>query len=139
MKNGINKKANPESLSGRRVLWYDPRLTERARELRKSPTRAEEVLWKRLLSLRPHECKFLRQKPIGYYILDFYCSRLLLGIELDGEIHEQNKAYDAERDEYLKSCGITIVRFRNKEILESWEKVKSEIEKTIGQIISNKK
>lgn len=99
--------------------------------MRKNPTPAELKIWNELLSNRPQNYKFLRQKPIGNYILDFYCSELLLGIEIDGDIHQQNQEYDNQRNDYLTACGIKIARFKNDEVLNSFKKIKSEILKII--------
>ncbi len=106
----------------------------KARELRKNPTPAENKLWLELLSNRKMlNFKFLRQKPILGYIVDFYCSKLLLVIEVDGEIHnnKDNIEYDNLRTEILQSIGIKVVRFSNNQILENIDHVKLEIEEEI--------
>ena len=92
----------------------------------------ELKFWKEFLSHRPIGYKFIRQKPVGNYVLDFYCSKLLLCIEIDGEIHEINSEYDNQRDEYLNACGITVVRIKNDEVLNSFERVKGKILKIIN-------
>lgn len=131
MRNVKIKKANPEALSRRGIFKYNTTLKDRVREMRKNPTPAELKIWNELLSNRPQNYKFLRQKPIGNYILDFYCSELLLGIEIDGDIHQQNQEYDNQRNDYLTACGIKIARFKNDEVLNSFKKIKSEILKII--------
>lgn len=119
------KSANPEALSSRGIFWYDLRLKDRARELRNNPTPWEVNVWKEFLSNNPLNFQFLRQKPIGYYILDFYCSELLLAIEIDGPIHD--KDYDRERDAYLSACGIKVLRIKNDDIMQSLDSVKDNI------------
>ncbi|HCB51644.1 TPA: hypothetical protein DEP21_03655 [Patescibacteria group bacterium] len=78
---------------------------------------------------------FLRQKMIGSFILDFYCSKLLLAIEIDGNSHIGKEAYDRERDERMRHQGITTVRFTNEEVINDLEKIKKEIK----EIINNRK
>jgi adenine-specific DNA-methyltransferase len=69
--------------------------------------------------------KFFRQYSTGPYILDFYCAKLKLAIELDGgqHTHEDNLEYDAERSAYLKSQGIDVIRFWNHEVLQDTDSV----------------
>ena len=87
-----------------------------ARRLRKSMTKEEKHLWYDFLSdINP---KFQRQKVIGKYIVDFYCAKLKLAIELDGSQHYEDDAleYDKTRTEYINSLGIKVIRFTNYEI-----------------------
>lgn len=113
---------------------YKPELTAKARELRKNMTPAEKKLWYKFL--RGYHYRFLRQKPIDRYIVDFYCPQLLLVIEIDGETHytEEGKIYDEERTSVLESYGLRIIRFTNKEVLNNFEGACQEIEKFISSI-----
>ena len=129
---GAQRLANPEALSQRGVFKYSLKLTELARELRKNPTPMEKKLWENFLKERPQGFKFLRQKPIGKYILDFYCSELLLAVEVDGKIHETRKEYDQERDDFLNECGIKVIRIPNYAVENDFDTVK----KTISELIS---
>ena len=129
--------ANAEALSARGVFKYNPKLTDRARELRKNSTLMEKKLWENFLKERPQECKFLRQKPIGNYILDFYCSNLLLAIEIDGEIHNKRKEYDKERDDFLNGCGIKVIRVLNNEVENDFDSIKKTIAKSIDTKTQN--
>ena len=108
-------------------------LFDRARELRNKGTHAEEVLWG-YLKTKPLGCKFRRQHPYGLYILDFYCHKLKLVIEVDGSIHldEEVKAKDEERQKLLEIEGLTVIRFSNEEVLSKQEVVTSSIEQYIG-------
>lgn len=63
--------------------------------------------------------KFLRQKPIGNYIVDFYCSELQLVIEIDGDSHAQQIEYDDERTRFLNGLGLVVVRYTNQEVLQN--------------------
>lgn len=75
--------------------------------------------------------RFLRQKPIGNYILDFYCSKLLLAIEIDGISHEDRIDYDHKRDDYLLSLWIKTIRYRDEDILKNMEWVVIDLENRI--------
>jgi very-short-patch-repair endonuclease len=98
-----------------------------ARYLRKSQTPAEEILWEKLRNRNFAGLKFTRQHPIYYFkdkqkkffIADFYCHRLKLIIELDGEIHKKQKNYDILREELLKNKSLKIIRFKNTKIEEN--------------------
>jgi very-short-patch-repair endonuclease len=100
----------------RGIVPYDPRLTQRARESRKNSTESEAKLWQVIRKRKIKGFKFLRQKPVHTFILDFYCSQLLLGIEVDGSSHKDKRKYDDQRDLILKGFGITVLRFTNDEI-----------------------
>ena len=97
---------------------------ERARELRREMTRAENILWEELRrnKLGVH---FRRQQVIAGFIVDFYCHELKLIIEVDGLIHEEDKykRKDEIRDDYLTKRGYTIIRYWNEEIQFDIEKV----------------
>ena len=60
--------------------------------------------------------QFMRQKPIGEYIVDFYCSKLKLAIEIDGCSHDGNFCYDIRRQKFLESIGITVLRFNDADV-----------------------
>jgi len=108
----------------RTFLTYDKPLTQRARENRKNPTQAETRIWCQVLRMRTFEnYKFLRQKPIGGYIVDFYCSALRLVIEIDGDSHAENVDYDAVRTKELEALGLSVVRYTNQEVMHNLEAV----------------
>jgi type I restriction-modification system DNA methylase subunit len=94
-------------------------LVERARELRKKQTPAEQVLWEMLRDRQLVGLKFRRQHQVGNYILDFYCHEAKLAVELDGAVHEQRRAKDLKRDAYLKSQGIQVLRIPNETLLHN--------------------
>jgi very-short-patch-repair endonuclease len=112
----------------------DPQQTARARELRKTQTPAEEALWALLRDRNFLRLKFRRQVPIGRYIADFYCRRYKLVIELDGSIHEDRlqAAHDKNRDFYLRTLGLTILRFTNQQVFEDPDAVLQKIHETVG-------
>jgi len=111
-------------------MYNDWRYKSRRRELRKSQTEAERILWQRLRGKRFLGLKFFRQYSIGFYILDFYCPHRRLAIELDGSQHQHESAaqYDAERTSYLNALRVTVLRFWNNEVFESLDDVLSRIE-----------
>ena len=104
-------------------LPYNPKLIDRARELRKNLTPAERKLWYDYL--RNFKYRVLRQRPIDHFIVDFYCHSLKLVIEVDGDSHftEEAEAADRERTQQLESYGIRVIRFTNQEVLQDFEGV----------------
>jgi len=114
---------------------YDKKLTALARENRKNPTVAESKMWNEVLRMRYFKkLKFLRQKPIGNYILDFYCAELHLAIEIDGDTHAFTEEYDAARTAAMNALGISVVRYTNDEILNNLEGVYDDLVGRIEQI-----
>jgi len=89
---------------------------ETTKELRQDMTPAEKTLWKHLKANRLNGLHFRRQQIVHGYFADFYCHQQELIVEVDGGIHETQKEYDAEREEYLKALGFRIVRFTNEEV-----------------------
>ncbi len=109
--------------------------TERRRNLRVNQTRAESKLWNALRK-KQLGVKFRRQYNIDYYIVDFYCHKLRLIIELDGSIHgeEKNKAKDKIRENYLKRKVYKIIRYRNDQVKYELRNVIQDIVNTINQL-----
>jgi very-short-patch-repair endonuclease len=107
----------------RRLVPYNLRLKTPSRTLRRDATPAERKLWFEFLSYLPE--KFTRQKPLGNYIADFYCSRLGLVIEIDGDSHFTPGAEgrDAERTAALAELNVHVIRFTNLEVREQFEGV----------------
>jgi len=108
---------------GRYFLPYNPLLVERAKQMRKNPTSAERKLWQDYF--RQFPLKVWRQKPIDNFIVDFYCAKLKLVIEIDGNIHftEQGIKYDENRTQILESYGLQVVRFTNDEVMNCFDGV----------------
>lgn len=99
---------------------YNKTLKHRARELRNQATQAEKSLWYNVLQGgRLSGYEFLRQRPVLYYIADFFCKDLMLILELDGEIHELEEIItkDNKRQKNLEAVGFTVLRFSNWEAL----------------------
>jgi len=113
------------------MLPRNKNLKIRAKELRNNATKQENHLWYEFL--RKYYLQFYRQKIIGNYIVDFYCPKAKLVIELDGSQHYEKEAleYDALRTEYLNSIGLYVLRFSNREIDDYFNPVCQRIEKII--------
>ena len=94
-----------------------------AKEMRKNMPVAEVLLWKLLRNRSIAGAKFRRQYPAGRYILDFYCDEKKLAIELDGSQHADQGEYDQQRDAYLHTLGIRVLRFWNNQMLQETEAV----------------
>lgn len=108
--------ADEEVISMENYTGYNSKLTNRAQALRKNMTRQERRLWYHFL--QSHEMKFYRQRPIGKYIADFYCSKAKLVIELDGSQHysPEGMNYDELRTEAINRYGVRIIRFSNSDV-----------------------
>ena len=110
-------------------LAYEGKLKDFSRELRTHMTDAEKALW---MKLRRKQCKdyqFYRQKIVGDYIVDFYCPRARLIIEVDGGQHHglEERAQDRVRDRYLRDKGFAVLRFSDREVLIERESVLEKI------------
>ena len=107
------------------TLPYNRRLKQNSRELRSHMTDAEQKLWHRLRRKQVNNWQFYRQKPLGQYIVDFYCPAASLVVELDGSQHlePQNQVADRQRDAYLASLGLRVLRFDNRQVLLEMEAV----------------
>ena len=112
---------------------YNKTLTEKARKNRKNPTPAEQKLWHEVLqSKRLDNLKFTRQKPLDEYIVDFYCAKLMLAIEIDGDTHAGQKQYDEDRTKNLNKFGVEVIRYTNAEVLNNLEGVYQDLHKHIS-------
>ena len=111
------------------MLTYAPKLRTNARILRQSMTDAEHRLWSHLRRKQLLNVQFYRQKPIGFYIVDFYAHVPKLAIELDGSQHfeEKQKNYDVKRTLFLENQGIKVLRFNNLDVVTSIDAVLSVI------------
>ncbi len=95
---------------------YNPELIGNARQLRKNMTAEERTLWYQYL--RTYPLKFYRQRTMGNYIVDFYCAKARLVVEIDGSQHYEDEGldYDRVRTAYLESLGLKVLRVPNNEI-----------------------
>jgi CRISPR-associated exonuclease Cas4 len=117
------------------MLEYSRTLKPPSRKLRSNMTDAEQVLWSRLRGKQLLGVQFYRQKPIGSFIVDFYCHAAALVIEVDGGQHyeAEHARRDVERDKYLADAGLLVMRFNNLQALQETDAVVEEIMKVIEQ------
>jgi very-short-patch-repair endonuclease len=112
----------------RKVIPFNPRLKELARELRNHSTLAEVLLWNQIKNKKLLGCDFHRQKPIDRFIVDFFCPDLMLAIEIDGASHRQKGHADVERHRRLESLGVQLMRFEDSMVKREMPKVLTAIE-----------
>ena len=124
-----------KTIISRITMYYgaDSETLRAAHILRRSMTKAEAVLWKKLRDRNVISIKFRRQHPVYNFIVDFYCHEYKLVIEVDGEIHNDEIAsrYDLGRTEVLNNFGLKVIRFTNNQILCSLDSVIEKIQREI--------
>ena len=103
---------------------------QRAKELRRNMTLAEKILWQELRAnkLGVH---FRRQQVIAGFIVDFYCHKAALVIEVDGDIHDLQQEEDARREKVLSEMGLRVVRFGNDEVMKDLSAVVGNVRELI--------
>jgi very-short-patch-repair endonuclease len=106
--------------------------------LRKNMTDSELRLWSRIRRKQMFGLPFYRQRPIGDYIVDFYCPRAQLVLEVDGSQHIKESVVrkDKHRNDYLKQQGIKVLRFDNLQVLSQLDAVVEKVHQTIAPRIS---
>ena len=111
------------------MLSYNKSLKQISRNLRRNMTDAETLLWSKLRGKQLKGYQFYRQKIIGNYIVDFYCPKSKLVIEVDGGQHysAEGKEKDKRRDDYMTREGITVLRFSDREVLGNRDAVLEKI------------
>jgi very-short-patch-repair endonuclease len=118
----------------RKILPYNPELKSVARELRRTMTISEILLWNQLKQKRMLGYDFDRQKPIKNYIVDFYCKDLSLAIEVDGNTHYYRYEEDLKRQRELEDLGVRFLRFDDLEVKRNISNVLKVIEDWIERI-----
>ena len=115
---------------------HNKALVPNAKKLRSNMTKEERHLWYDFL--RSYPVKFLRQKILGKYIVDFYCAEAKLIVELDGSQHYEEKEikYDAERTNYLEQYGIRVLRIPNNEVNRNFAGICEHIDLAVKQSLS---
>ena len=116
-----------------KIIPYNPKLKELARQLRKNSTLAEVLLWQKIKN-RAYGVQFHRQVPMLEYIVDFYCHELMFAIEVDGNSHDNKYEYDADRQAKLEEQGIKFLRLGDHEVKKEMFSVLLKIEETINQL-----
>ncbi|WP_430402817.1 endonuclease domain-containing protein [Fluviicola sp.] len=111
---------------------YNPKLKEYARELRtETVSKAEKVMWKGLLSRKQTGERFLRQRPITNFIVDFFAPEIGLIIEIDGNSHLNKGDYDRYREDKLVSLGYTLIRFTEGDVIQNLDVVSERVRHVI--------
>ena len=112
-------------MARRKIIPYNPKLKELARQLRNNSTKAEIILWQKLKRKQLHGYDFHRQKPIDNYILDFFCHELMLGIEVDGYSHQLVEVFkkDKIKESLMLELGISLLRFSDEQVLKDMDNV----------------
>ena len=117
--------------SRRKVIPYNPALKEKAHHLRNNSSKTEVILWQFLKNKQLVGYDFHRQKPLDEFIVDFFCSELLLAIEIDDGSHIGNEDYDNFRQQKLEKFGVRFLRFKDDDVFYNCDWVVKEIEKWI--------
>lgn len=117
------------------MVLYNQNLKQLSRQLRKNSTDAERRLWSKLRLRQLNGLQFYRQRIVVNYIVDFFCPVAKLVIEVDGGQHysgEKQKS-DFKLDEYLKSIGLKVLRFSDRDVLMNIDGVSENILENIGE------
>jgi len=104
-------------------LPYNPKLRERAKELRKAGNLCEVLLWQQLHKKKFKQYDFDRQKIIGNYIVDFFCGNCNFVIEINGSAHDDKVEYDKKRNTFLESLGLTVIHISARDVLYDLDNV----------------
>ena len=130
-----------KSLSVEYPMYFGakPDMFVKAKELRRTETEAEKLLWARLNKNQLLGLQFRRQHPINRFIADFYCHKIKLVVEVDGSIHEipEHQSYDIGRSEIFNDFGITVIRFTNDQIINNIETVIKSIKNESARLLSD--
>jgi very-short-patch-repair endonuclease len=122
--------AKPDSSDERPPQRLSPR--EFAKSLRRAMPASERRLWKHLRDRRLAGLKFVRQVPIGKFVVDFLCRERRLIVELDGESHANRVRYDIERQRRLEEDGRRVLRISNDDVMNSLESALAAIVRAAG-------
>jgi very-short-patch-repair endonuclease len=118
-------------------VYYNPNMKELSRKLRNNSTLSEVLLWQQIKGRKIKGYQFTRQKSIGIYIVDFYCSKLRLGVEIDGISHDGKAEEDQIRQNCIEKMGIRFLRFYDTDVKRNMagviQKIADWIEKKTNQ------
>ena len=117
-------------------IYYNPKLKELARQLRNNSTKSEIKLWRHLKGKQLSGYDFHRQKPIDNYIIDFFSSKLMIAIELDGYTHGFEEVFerDKKKEQRLNEIGITVLRYRDDDVMNNIEGVLENIKDLLQRL-----
>ena len=120
-----------------KIIPYNPKLREFAKQLRNNSTLSEVLLWKQIKG-KALGVEFKRQVPMLEYIVDFYCQEIGLAIEVDGNIHDFRSLEDAQRQQEIEKYGVIFIRFSNEEIKNNMFSVILSLESKIEELKAEK-
>ncbi|MBW7997331.1 MAG: endonuclease domain-containing protein [Candidatus Glassbacteria bacterium] len=120
-------------------IHYNSKLKTLSRKLRKNSTLVEVLLWEQLKARKLRGYQFARQKPVGDFIVDFFCHDLHLVIEIDGSSHDKRLEQDKARQGFLESLGMKVIRFLDKDAKSNIQGVVSQLELVIDAFEEKKK
>jgi very-short-patch-repair endonuclease len=115
-----------------------PDLFKLAKEMRKNPTQSERVLWNILRKYRIKGFLFRQQHPIYIFIADFYCHKIKLVVEVDGDVHfnDESQEHDDGRTGEMEKFGIKVIRFTNEQVLYNQDNILEQINEFITEVAS---
>jgi very-short-patch-repair endonuclease len=119
-----------------KIIPYNPKLKEYAKQLRNNSTLSEVLLWQKIKN-KALGVQFHRQVPIKEYIVDFYCHELMLAIEIDGDSHLYKYDYDQKRQGELEHLGITFLRFSDFDVKQNMFSVALALEQVVFEMNSS--
>ena len=119
-----------------KIIPYNPKLKEYAKQLRNNSTLSEVLLWQKIKN-KALGVQFHRQVPIKEYIVDFYCHELMLAIEIDGDSHFYKYDYDQKRQGELELLGITFLRFSDFDVKQNMFSVALALEHVVFEMNSS--
>ena len=118
-----------------KIIPYNPKLKEYAKELRKNSTLSEVLLWQQIKN-KALRVQFHRQVPMLEYIVDFYCHELMLAIEIDGDSHLYKYEYDSKRQGELEKEGVIFLRFTDLDVKQNMFSVGITLEQVVQELIN---
>ncbi len=119
-----------------KIIPYNPKLKEYAKQLRNNSTLSEVLMWQKIKN-KALGVQFHRQVPIKEYIVDFYCHELMLAIEIDGDSHLYKYDYDQKRQGELELLGITFLRFSDFDVKQNMFSVALALEHVVFEMNSS--
>lgn len=118
-------------------LPYNPKLKQRAKELRKAGVLSEVLMWNQLKKGQILGLDFDRQKIIGNYIVDFFNANLGLVIEIDGSSHDEKQEYDEHRQAFLEGLGLTVIRYQDREVKNNMDGIITNLKEVCKGLMDN--
>ena len=117
-----------------KIIPYNPKLKDLARQLRKNSTLSEVLLWQQIKN-KGLGVQFHRQVPMLNYIVDFYCHEIMLAIEIDGDSHLHKYEYDKKREGELEQMGVKFIRFNDIDVKKNMFSVTLSLEQTVSVML----